>query len=119
MLALRCEPDVRHHRYSGSDDLFDLFRTAPTPFQLDGVRTRLLHESDCIVQCVIRASLVGAERQVGNDQCALSSAHHGPTQRNQLFDRHGKRRVVAEHCVAGRITDEQKVDPGAIENRRR
>ena len=47
----------------------------------------------------------------------LHGARHGAGQRDQLVDRHRKRRVVAEHVVAGRVAHEQEVDARRVEDR--
>ena len=119
VLALRREPDVRHHRDAGRHDAADLLGAAHAALELDRVGAGLLHEAERGVQRLVGPGLVRAERHVGDDERALHGAGDGAGQRDEVVDRHRQRRVVAEHVVAGRVADEQEVDARPVEDRRR
>ena len=78
VLALRGEPEVRHHRDAGPDERLDLRREPRPALQLDGVRAALLHEPEGGGERLLRADLVAAERQVGHDERALRAPRPPP-----------------------------------------
>ena len=103
VLALRGKPNVSHHRNAGRHDPANLLGRANAALELHGVRAGLLHEPEGRVERLVRAGLVGAEGHVGDDKRALHGARNSAGERDELIDRDGKRRVVAENVVRRRI----------------
>ena len=96
----------------------DLRDDGDAALELHRVRAALLHEPHRRRQRLLGRGLVGAERQVGDDQRVLRAAAHGAHQRQQLVDGHRQRRLVAEDVVGGRVADEQHRDAGLVEDLR-
>ncbi len=86
--------------------------------ELDGVREALLHHPHGRRQRLVRAGLVGAEREVGHDEGAPRAAGDRSDEGEELVDRHGHGRLVAEHVVRRAVADEQDRDAGLFEHGR-
>ena len=71
VLALRREPDVRHHRHSTLAEQLDLRHHLAAALELDRVCPALLHEPDRRVVGLLGGALVGAERKITDHQRAL------------------------------------------------
>ena len=119
VLGLRREADVREHGDAGLDDATDLLGHTHSALELDGVRTGLLHVALRGVERLLGPRLVGAEGQICDHERTLRRSSDGGCQRDHLVDRDRQRRLVAEDGVARRVADQQKVDAGAVEDRRR
>ncbi len=107
---------MAHDRRAGGDQQLDLRCDARPALELHGVRAALLEEADRGPQRLLGGCLVGAERQVRHDERPGGRADHRAHHRQQLVDgdRHG--RGVAEHVVAGRVTDQQDRHVGRLED---
>jgi hypothetical protein len=90
-----------HHRDAGAGEGVDLRGDARPALQLDGVRAALLHEAERRGERLLGAGLVAAEREVGHDERALRTPHHGLDQRQQLVDRDRERVLVPVDVVGG------------------
>ena len=108
--ALRGEADVRHHRDAGRRQRGDLVGHPLAALQLDRVRAGLLEEARRGGEGLCGASLVAAERQVGDYQRMRRTAHHAADQRDQLVDGHRHGGVVAVHHVGGGVADQEHRD---------
>jgi hypothetical protein len=115
VLALRCEPDVRHHRDAGAGDRGDLVGHPPPALELHGVTAALLHEPHRRAQGLGRALLVRAERQVPDHQRVPGRPDHGADQREQLLLGHRHGRLVPEDVVGRRVADQQHRDADPVE----
>ena len=118
MLALRGEADVCHDRDAGLDHGPDGFGVELAALDLDGVGEPLLEEPHARGHRLLGRDLVAAERQVRHHEGAPGRARDGAAQREQLVHRHRKAGFVAEHVVGGRVTDEQHLDAGLVEDLR-
>ena len=82
------------------------------------MREALLHHPDGGRERLVGTGLVGAERQVGDDQRAAGAPRDGAHQRKELVDGHRDGRLVAEHVVRGGVADEEHGDAGLLEDGR-
>ena len=73
VFALRREADVRHHRDAGAHDPLDLLRAAHPAFELDGVGTGLLHETDRVA-----SASSGPFSYEPNGMSAMTNARFAP-----------------------------------------
>jgi hypothetical protein len=116
VLALRGETDVGHDGDAGLDHGLDRGGIVGAALDLDSVGQAFLEEPDAGADCLLRGHLIAAERQVGHDERPLGAAGHGTAQGQQLVHRDRKAGLVAEDVVRGRITDEEDLNSGFIEN---
>ena len=108
---LRRQADVAHDRDPGADDRArTLDRCLAAALELDGLATGLLdHPHRCRDRLLV-GDLVGAERKVADQQRRAQPATDGAREHEHVVERHGRRRVVAEHGGRGRVADEHEVD---------
>jgi hypothetical protein len=78
----------------------------------------LLHESGGSGQGLLRAGLVGAEGQIGDDHGVLGRARHGAAQRDEVVDRDRHGGLEAVDVIARGVADEQDRDAGLVEDLR-
>ena len=102
----------------GRDELLDLPQHPLAALQLDGLRARLLQEPDRRVQRRLRRGLVGAERQVGDDQRPLLPRTTAAVSGSRSSTVTGMVRVVAEDHHRRGVADQQHRDPGVVEDSR-
>ena len=81
VLALRGEADVGHHRDAALAEAGDLRGHLDAALELHAVGEALLHEAGGGGVGLLRRGLVGAERQVADDQRAVHRAAHGAGER--------------------------------------
>ena len=79
-------PDVPHHRDAGTDDGARPVDGRATALDLHGVRPALLEESLGGVDGVLVGGLVGAERQVGDEERGGEAPPHGLGEREHFVD---------------------------------
>ena len=108
---LRRQPDVAHDRHAGAHD-----RARPLggALDLDRVAARLLDEPVRRRDRLLVGRLVGAERQVADQQRRAQAAPDGGGEHQQLVDRDRDGVGVAEHVVGGAVADEHDVDAGRL-----
>ena len=109
---------MAHHRHAGAHDRARPLGHRAAALELDGVAAGLLDEPVRGADRLLVGGLVGAERQVADQQRRLQAAPHGRREHQQLVDgdRHGVR--VAEHVVGGRVADQHDVDAGLLDDHR-
>ena len=108
---LRRQPDVAHDRDAGADDRAGALGRA---LDLDRVAARLLDEPVRGGDRPLVARLVGAEREVADEQRRAQPAVDGGREHQQLLDRHRDGVAVAEHVVGRAVADEDDVDAGRL-----
>lgn len=94
----------------------DLWRHLESSLKFDRGDLCLLHEAGGSEVGLLRGGSVGADRQVADDQCALDALGDRPGKRDQLVDSHWEGRRVAVDVVGGRVTDQDGVDAGFVED---
>jgi hypothetical protein len=113
--GLRRQPDVAHDRHAGADDRArPRDRHRPAALELDRVAARLLDEAQRAADGLLVGRLVGAERQVADEQRGAQPAPHGLRQDEHLVELDGDRRGVAEDGHRARVADEHDVDAGRL-----
>ena len=113
--GLRGEADVAHHRDAGADDrarAADRGRAAA--LELDRVAAGLLDHPHRGGDRLLVADLVGAERQVADQQRRAQAAAHGAREHEHVVELDRGGGVVAEHGRGGRVADEHEVDAGRL-----
>ena len=113
--GLRRQADVAHHRHAGAHDGAGALGHRAAALELDGVAAGLLDEAVRGADRLLVGRLVGAERQVADEQRRLEAAAHGRGEHQQLLDRDRDGVGVAEHVVGGRVADEHDVDAGLLD----
>jgi hypothetical protein len=106
---LRRQADMRHDGNAALDKIADRFRHAPAPLDLHRSAVSFLHDAGRVAEGDRRALLVGAERHVDDDECALGAAHHRAPVHDHQLKRHRYRRLVAVHDHAETVADQQEV----------
>ena len=91
---------------------------APPPSSLTASAPASLTKR-CAVAIAVRVRrLVGAERQVADQQRRRQPAPDGTGEHQELLDRHRHRVGVAEHRVGRRVADQHDVDAGLLDHHR-
>jgi hypothetical protein len=109
---------VAHHWDAGLDDRPSPLSAGASALELDRVAACLLDEPLGGCDRLLVGSLIGAKRQVTDEQRRLQAAAHGCGQHQHLVgrDRHGRR--VAEHGHRPRVTDQHDIDAGFLRDLR-
>jgi hypothetical protein len=100
---------MAHDRHAALNQEGDGLRHAPAAFEFDRAAAGFLEHARRRGERLFLRGLVGAERQVDDDQRALRAAHHRePLQDHHLeCDRHGGLEPMHHH--AERIADQNEV----------
>ena len=114
--GLRREADMAHHRDAGAHDRPRAVGHRAATLELDGVAAGLLDEAVRGADGLRVGRLVGAERQVADEQRRLEAAPDRRREHQQLLDGDRDRVLVAEHVVGGRVADEHDVDAGLLDD---
>jgi hypothetical protein len=88
----------------------------PRTFELDHPRAGLQAAQRCLERTLRRR--VGAERQVGDQQCMRQAACDATHVVDDVVDGHRQRAVVSLHDHAERIADEHEVDAVLVHDAR-
>ena len=118
VLALRCKADVSHQGDAGIHDASDLFGATHTALELDCMCAGFLHKAERGVKCLVRSSLVGAERHICNDERSRDSPGDSTRERDQVINAHRQSGVVTVNVVASRIAHEQEIDSRFVKDSR-
>ena len=110
---------MSHHRNTGFDQRADSCRDRPPPFQLHRMGVALLHQAPGMAHSVLDAGAEGEKGHVADHQRAprppahrLQVMHHG-------LQRHRNGRQVAEHHMAQRIPNQDRIHAGRLRQPRR
>jgi hypothetical protein len=117
---------VRADRDPRADHLCDDRREGLIGLELDDVGLALDQESRRVADGIIIAGVIGHERHVAHDhrqrmratdRCErrLNTAAHARGQGQQHIERDVDRAIKAEGHFAGRVADQQNLDPAACE----
>ena len=119
VLALRREADVGHHRDAALARrlIWGAISTPPSSFTQWARPSFMKRDAGGVG--LLRRALVGAEGQVADDERALYRAAHGAGEREQLVDGDRDGRLVAVDVVGRGVADQEDVDAGLVEGRRR
>ena len=109
---------MAHHRDAGADDGAGALGRGAAALELDRVAARLLDEAVRGLDRLRVGRLVGAERQVADQQRRLQAAPDGAREHQQLLDASPARCRVAEHVVGRGVADEDDVDAGLLDHER-
>ena len=105
-----------HDRDARRDQFLGLRDHPAAAFQLDRVRAGFLEEPDPGRERRPGRRLVGAERQVGDDEGPAGAADHRRGQRDELVQGDRDRRVVTEDDHPGRVADQEHRDARLVED---
>jgi hypothetical protein len=111
---LRREAHVAHHRDAGVHDRLRALRHDAPALELDGIAAGLLDEALGRGDRLLVRGLIGAERQVADEQRRAQAAAGGAGEHQHLVDRdrHGAR--VAEYGHRAGVAHEHHVDAGGL-----
>src|SRR3954454_23049367 len=111
--GLRREADVAHDRDARAHDRPGARdRHLVAALELDRVRAGLLDVAHRARDRLLVGDLVGAERQVADEQRRLQPATGGLREDEHLVEVDRRRRGVAEDCRRGAVADQHEVDGG-------
>ena len=110
------EPDVAHHgdarrRRSRARALAD---ASPPPSSLTASQPASLTMRMRGGDRLLVGDLVGAERQVADQQRGAQAAADGAGEHEHVLEHHGRGGAVAEHGGGGRVAHEHQVDPAGL-----
>ena len=108
--GLRREADVAHHGDPGADDRARPVGGRAAALELDAVAAGLLDEAVRGLDRLRVRGLIGAEREIADEQRRLQAAADGAREHQHLLDADRHRVRVAEHVVGGRVAHEDDVD---------
>ena len=114
--GLRGEADVAHHRDAGVDERpGGVDATRPTALELHRVHAPLLQKPRRGRHRVRGAPLVGAEREVADEEGPRGAARDRAAVREHLVEGDGERRVVAVHDHRRAVPDEAHVEAREVD----
>ena len=108
--GLRRQADVAHDPDVRVGDRAHAREHPAGALELDDVRAALLDHPDRARDRLLVRDLVGAERQVADDERPPRRAGDRARQEDHLVERDRQRRLVAEHHHRGRVADEDQLD---------
>ena len=112
------EADVAHDRHAGAHDRPRALGHRASALELDRVAAGLLDEAMRGGDRLGVGRLVGAERQVADQQRRPQAAPDGGGEHQELLDRHRHGVLVAEHVVGGAVAYEHDVGAGLLDHQR-
>ena len=83
---------MRHHGNPGLSNRPNTWRDSLAAFDFHHVGTRTVDHPHSISDGVLIRLLVGAERQIRDDECVGSTSHHSASQRDEFLHRDRRRR---------------------------
>ncbi len=105
---------MAHHGDAGADDRAGTaHRCLSAALELDDVAAGLLDHPHRGRDRLLVGDLVGAERQVADQQGRVQAAPHGAGEHQHVLEDDGRRGVVAEHGRGGGVADEHEIDAAA------
>jgi hypothetical protein len=116
--ALRREAEVAHHRDARIGEALHGRSERSAAFEFDGLGEAFLEQAAGVAQASFDADLVAQERHVADHHGALHGATDELAVVDHLVHRHRHRGVAALHDGGHRVTDEDDIDAGAVEQAR-
>src|SRR5918993_5636653 len=105
---------MRAHRYTACYQKLDRRREPGAAFDLDHLSAGL-HQANGVVERRLRCSLVAAKRHIGDQPCALQTAHYGAHVILDVFDSDRKCRCMSLNDHSERVADQHAVDAAVVE----
>ena len=116
---LRRQAEVPHHGDAHVDDATHRLAQLLAALDLDRLDAALLDHAARVAQRLVGVHLVAHEGHVSHHEGALHAAAHDLAVVEHLLQRHADGRVEPLHHHAGRVPDEDHVDPRLVEQLRR
>ena len=116
--GLGSQANVPHHGHLGAHDALDGLGDQQSTFELHGVGTRLLDETDRATHSILGAHLITPKGHIGDDQGALGTPGHQTGVIDDLIQGHGQGRITALDHVSQGIPHQQQVYTRLVENAR-
>ena len=113
------QAEMRHHGNPELDQSLGQLDGVRAGLQLDRVGVRLLEHPAAVLDALGLADADREEGHIGDDDGVARRAGDGGRPARDLFDRHGKRRVVAQRRVAHAVADEHEVGSRPVDDGRR
>ena len=114
MHRLGLQAQMTAHRDAARDQKLNAARDPCAALELDHLRARS-HQPRRAGVCLFRARLVASERHVGDHECRARARGDAARVIDHLVERDWQRRRISTNDHAQRVSDEQRVDAGAIE----
>ncbi len=119
MHRLGGEADVTHHGDLGIENRLDVRHPFDAPLQLDRLCPALPNEPTGVADGVLWAHMEAHPGHVADDERIRLGAGHSRRVVDHDIHIHGNRRLVPEHDIGERISNEDDVGPGFGGDRRR
>ena len=113
---LRRQADVGHDRDVDGSERGDGVRHGDAALELHRLGAAFLDQAAGVAQRILRAHLVGEERQVADEQRPLPRARHHAAVVDHLVERHRQGRVESLDDHAERVADQDDVDARMVDD---
>src|SRR6266568_3640578 len=115
MHILRRQPEMSHNRETGLSKPPNGLRNGASALQLHGSSAPFLEEPCRVLHGLLGRNLVGQKGHVCHHQRAIGPSRNRTRMMDHRLEGYRNCRIQSQNDIPERISDEQKIDPGSIE----
>src|SRR6266446_4527216 len=115
MHILRRQPEMSHNRETGLSKAPNGLRNGASALQLHGSSAPFLEEPCRVLHGLLGRNLVGQKGHVCHHQRAIGPSRNRTRMMDHRIEGYRNCRIQSQNDIPERISDEQKIDPGSIE----
>src|SRR5690625_4350502 len=109
---------MAHHGDAGCDEVTDGLCDLRAALKLHRVAAALREETPSVPHRELEARLIAHEREIDDDMRVAAAPSDRGAMVDHLLHAHGERRITALDDHPERVTDEQDIYPGVVEDTR-